>query len=196
MNQHLRSGLVSASGWADLLVYSDLVQPNLHHLLTTLSTPGPALPSLSYIAQIEHCSVDSLLSRLVSTPLVVTTCNILHRPVLPHISLGVQPSIVLTKLCIEFAISTQDQVSTVLRNIASMLRSGGVLVIMGALGESFYMVGNKEFPAVALSREVMETALVKADMEMMTWEERKRSSDKRKHTGHTGVFFMVAKRKN
>ena len=34
------SGLVSASRWADLLVYSDLLPSNCDHLLTSLATPA------------------------------------------------------------------------------------------------------------------------------------------------------------
>ena len=143
----------------------------------------------------ETCSVDSVLARLVSKPMVVTTCNILHRPVLPHLGLGVQPSLVLTKLCIEFAITRSDQLCLVIGNISSLLKTSGILIAMGALNESFYMLGEQRFPAFALTRELMETALEEAGMKMMEWQESKRSSDPQlKQTGHSGVYFMWARK--
>ena len=66
---------------------------------------------------------------------------------------------------------------------------------MRALNESFYMLGEQRFPAFALTRELMETALEEAGMRMMEWQESKRSSDPQlKQTGHSGVYFMWSKK--
>ena len=140
----------------------------------------------------ENCSEDSVLARLVSKPSVVTMCNVLHRPVLPHLGLGVQPCLVLTRLCIEFAITCTDHLYLVLRNISFLLKTSGILITIGGLNESFYMLGEQRFPALAFTRELMETALEEA---CMKWKESKRSSDpQRKQTGHSGVYFMWAKK--
>ena len=54
------SGLASASAWADLLIFSDLLPTNLDFLQGCLRNPQPALPSLAFVAHLEGCTVDKV----------------------------------------------------------------------------------------------------------------------------------------
>ena len=186
------SGLVSASRWADLLVYSDLLPSNCNHILSSLSSPGPAIKT---IARLEDSAPHLVLTRLLAKPVLVTESNLFSRPVLPHLGFGTKPSIVLAKLCIEFAVTELEQFWSVLQNIAALLDTHGVFVCMGALNESYYMLGKKKFPAFALTKELMNTGLEKAGMEMVLWKEVERSSNPdQKPTGHSGLYFMYARK--
>merc|ERR1712218_165222 len=69
----LISGLASASASADLLIFSDLLSTNLSFLIGCLENPKPALPSLAFVANLEGCTVEKVLARLRSTPLITTS---------------------------------------------------------------------------------------------------------------------------
>ena len=123
----LVSGLLSAAGWADLLVFSDLLPANLAFLCACLHQPAPALPSLAFVASLEgrEGGGAGVLARLLSTPLVTTHCDLLSPTLLPHLTLPIPPTVICLKLCLEFAVSSQQQVWGVLGSIANML--GGLL---------------------------------------------------------------------
>ena len=63
-------------------------------------------------------------------------------------------------------------------------------------GESHYKVGDTRFPAISISRSVLAGAVEAVPgLEVVEWEEMDRvtrAGDK--HTGHSGVYFMVARR--
>ena len=63
-------------------------------------------------------------------------------------------------------------------------------------GETHYKVGDTRFPAISISRTELEGAVEAVPgLEVVEWEEMDRvtrAGDK--HTGHSGVYFMVARR--
>ena len=62
-----------------------------------------------------------VVARLRSTPLLTTTCD-LHQPiVLPHLTLGRPPNIIIVKLCLEFAATSAQQVRTMIKGLADMI---------------------------------------------------------------------------
>ena len=101
----LVSGLVSASSWAHLLVYSDLLDTNLTSLASSLTkinqiehqvnqtkhkqleevesneqvskdVDHPELASLRFIAELEQISTTGLMVRMASTPRVLAQCDL------------------------------------------------------------------------------------------------------------------------
>ena len=68
---------------------------------------------------------------------------------------------------------------------------------MGALGESHYYIGGDRFPAISLSREILEEAIrSQADLDLVYWREMERVTDKlTKPTGHSGVYFLCARKR-
>ena len=68
---------------------------------------------------------------------------------------------------------------------------------MGALGESHYYVGGARFPAISLSREILEDAVrSQTDLELLSWRQMERLSDKMtKPTGHSGVYYLCARKR-
>ena len=121
----LLSGLASASAWADLLIFSDLLPANLSFLLSSLHGTA-SCPALAFVAALEGVEVaktpapvpppavqeSSLLSRLSSTPLVTTPCDLLAPAILPHLGSATPPQVIVVKLCLEFAADGPLQVVT------------------------------------------------------------------------------------
>ena len=62
-----------------------------------------------------------MLARLVSTPLLTTTCDLQQPDVLPHLTLGRPPTVVVVKLCLEFAASSDQQVRAIIKGLADMI---------------------------------------------------------------------------
>ena len=58
------------------------------------------------------------------------------------------------------------------------------------------MIGDKRFPALSITEEIMKKAAEEAkDLELLEWEEMARLTDTQsKPTGHTGVYCMLARK--
>ena len=191
----LISGLASASFWADTLIFSDISKSNQKIVSESLYGQVELGPSFDYIGSLENLTSAELHLRMKSKMVLVTECNILQLPVVPNLSFGQSSVMVVTKLCLEFAVTNEKDLSKVLANISDIIPASGFLCSMGALEESFYMIGEKQFPALPLTRTIMENSLQSAGMEIIEWKEQPRVSDpKLKLTGHSGIYFMLAKK--
>ena len=67
--------------------------------------------------------------------LVLVQCDLMRWPMLKLQLAGPGPAVILIKLCLEFAIASPDELPDALTRLARLLRPGGLLVILGALGE-------------------------------------------------------------
>ena len=123
----LTTGLVSASASADLLIYSDLLEVNLAEISSNLSgqtAPCSDQPSLEFIASLERSSVSRVWDRLVRSPTILTRSNILSPTVVsPHVLLPAPPIVIITKLCLEFALDHPTQLHSAMQRICSVLGS-------------------------------------------------------------------------
>lgn len=66
---------------------------------------------------------------------------------------------IVSSLCLEAACPDRDAYRHSLGLLVRLLRPGGLLVLIGDLGESFYTVGEKRFNVLCLSREFIEETL-------------------------------------
>ena len=136
------SGLVSASSWADLLIFSDLLDDNLRHIKDSLkqlsedtNDDSYELESFKCISNLEKIDVSKLRERMNQTPKIIAKCNLFHREIItPRLLLPNPPSVIIIKLCLEFALEDVSQLTPVLTRVSDLLVSGGRIVIMGALG--------------------------------------------------------------
>ncbi|XP_056398818.1 indolethylamine N-methyltransferase-like isoform X2 [Hyla sarda] len=67
-----------------------------------------------------------------------------------------------TALCLETAGRDIDAYRCSLRNITTLLKPGGHLVLIGVLGDSFYKVGDKTFFCLPLDEETVRNAVIDA----------------------------------
>ena len=142
----LISGLLSVSAWADLLVFSDLLETNRERIKETLgniSSSSHDMFSVELVADMENISPEDLITRLRSCPKIITECDIFSTSVLhPSLGLPQPPGVVILKLCLEFALSSNTDLAPALSRLASIIAPGGLLVIMGALGNMSEMCGH------------------------------------------------------
>ena len=133
----LITGLVSASAWADLLIFSDLLETNRERIKETLGniSSSPDLSSIELVANWEGISTEDLITRIEKCPKIITGSDLLSPTVLlPSLCLPQLPAVVIIKLCLEFALTSITDLAPTLSRLASIIASGGFLVILGALG--------------------------------------------------------------
>ncbi|XP_053308057.1 indolethylamine N-methyltransferase-like [Spea bombifrons] len=103
---------------------------------------------------------------------------------------------VISALCLETACQDLSSYQTALRNIGSLLRPGGHLVLIGVLGDSFYKVGQQRFSCLPLDEQKVQNAVVDAGftvkkMEVFIIPDAASHAD---ITDSYGNFFLVAKK--
>ncbi|XP_078538463.1 nicotinamide N-methyltransferase-like [Lissotriton helveticus] len=84
----------------------------------------------------------------------ITKSNPLNPVVLPP------ADCLVTSLCLEAACSDLNSYSQAIRNITTLLKTGGHLVMIGVLGSTVYMVGQKLFPDLNLNEEFVKTTII------------------------------------
>nr|XP_033774593.1 nicotinamide N-methyltransferase-like [Geotrypetes seraphini] len=73
----------------------------------------------------------------------------------------------LTCLCLQAACKNEDAVYSALKNMSSLLKPGGYLVMGGVLGSTFYTVGHKTFGNTPLHKDLLEKAISEAGFEIL-----------------------------
>ncbi|XP_069596939.1 indolethylamine N-methyltransferase-like [Ranitomeya imitator] len=68
----------------------------------------------------------------------------------------------ITALCLETACRDTDAYFCSLKNITTLLKPGGYLVLIGVLGDSFYKVGEKTFFCLPLDEQTVRNAVTDA----------------------------------
>ncbi|XP_040286047.1 indolethylamine N-methyltransferase-like [Bufo bufo] len=86
----------------------------------------------------------------------VTKANPLDPTVIPP------ADCLITALCLETACTDIDAYFCSLRNITTLLKPGGHLVLIGVLGNSFYRVGEKKFFCLSLDEQTVRNAVMDA----------------------------------
>ncbi|XP_078055310.1 nicotinamide N-methyltransferase [Mustelus asterias] len=73
---------------------------------------------------------------------------------------------VMTSYCLEVACKDKAAYHTTLRNVTSLLKPGGVLIMIGVLNETFYMINDQKFPCVTFDQAFLEQTLTEVGYEI------------------------------
>ncbi|XP_029429189.1 indolethylamine N-methyltransferase-like [Rhinatrema bivittatum] len=121
----------------------------------------------------------------------VLKCDIMKTNPLDPLTLP-QADCVVSSLCLEAACKDLDALRSALRNIASLLKIGGHLVLCGVLNCNFYLVGQKKFFSLAfnevfLTKVLSEINFVIKELEVIPLDETKKEI-----CDHSAMFFLLA----
>ncbi|XP_056398285.1 indolethylamine N-methyltransferase-like [Hyla sarda] len=174
--------------WTPALKFvCDLEGRSAHH-----SDHPSLLPAcvVGKIAEKEE-KLRKTLKRVV--PCDVTKSNPLHPLVLP------KANCVLTVGCLECACKDEVAYKNVIKNLSSLLKVGGHLIIGSILGSTIFRCGNKEFSLINLSepflrKVITDTGFVIEDLEVLPREFDKPMFDICNHT--SGIFILAKKVKD
>ncbi|KAK4316918.1 hypothetical protein Pmani_011967 [Petrolisthes manimaculis] len=151
----------------------------------------------NYLASLTHDrSGIEVEERLRDAFRGVVPCDLaLHNPLHP---LQERFDVITSTLCLEFAAASPSQYSTYFSHLVNLLLPDGVLVMMGALGNTTYALDSwHHFPSVSLTEEYLRGVVTSQGLQvksLITLDRQTKPSQK--PADHTGVFFLLAHRDN
>ncbi|XP_007934713.1 nicotinamide N-methyltransferase [Orycteropus afer afer] len=148
------------------IVASDYTDQNLQELERWLKKEPGAFdwsPIVNYVCDLEGNRVkgpekEEKLRRAVKQ---VLKCDVTQSQPLGPVSLPLADCL-LTTLCLDAACPDLLTYCTALKNLSSLLKPGGFLVIIDALKSSYYMIGEQRFSSLSLGQEAVEAAVREA----------------------------------
>ncbi|XP_004604763.2 nicotinamide N-methyltransferase [Sorex araneus] len=148
------------------IIASDYVDQNLLELEKWLKKEPGAFdwsPVVTYVCELEGGRVkvpekEEKLRRAIKR---VLKCDVTQSQPLGAVALP-QADCLLSTLCLDAACPDLPTYRSALRNLGSLLKPGGVLVLVDALQSSYYMIGEQKFSSLCLGREAIEAAVTEA----------------------------------
>uniref|UniRef100_A0A6B0V620 Putative nicotinamide n-methyltransferase n=1 Tax=Ixodes ricinus TaxID=34613 RepID=A0A6B0V620_IXORI len=98
----------------------------------------------------------------------VVPCDVLGPNVLPEEHKEAF-DVVLSILCIQSASQNETTHQEANRNVSSLIRKGGHLILCGTAESTGYLVGDVTFPDLRLSKAMVEDALSRSGLETIRW---------------------------
>ncbi|XP_067116837.1 nicotinamide N-methyltransferase [Osmerus mordax] len=154
--------LISASEHYEDILVSDYTDSNRQEIKKWLNDEEGCfdwLPVIQYVCNLGGERTPSQVAQQLRQRVKqVLKCDVrLENPFHP---VTVEPAdCIVTSLCLEAACKDLETYCCSLRNIASLLRPGGLLVMVGVLGETYYVVGGQRFSCLDLSQATVEGIL-------------------------------------
>uniref|UniRef100_A0A452GP01 Nicotinamide N-methyltransferase n=1 Tax=Gopherus agassizii TaxID=38772 RepID=A0A452GP01_9SAUR len=148
------------------IIASDYTDRNRQELEKWLNNEPGAFdwtPVVKYVCELEGdrekwAEKEDKLRKKVKQ---VLKCNVSKSNILAPVSLP-QADCLLSTLCLEAACKDLNSYRAALKNISSLLKPGGHLVMVIVLKETYYMVGQRRFSCLYLEQESVEEALREA----------------------------------
>ncbi|XP_013395070.1 indolethylamine N-methyltransferase-like, partial [Lingula anatina] len=101
---------------------------------------------------------------------------------------------VTSTFCLEAACSDDVTFDRVIRNVTSLLKDGGHLIIVNSLRQSAYIVGDVHFSSRSLEKEEYIQSLKSAGLDEISWYEGEESAGDHL-SNSSGIYVIVAKKK-
>ncbi|XP_073540275.1 nicotinamide N-methyltransferase-like isoform X1 [Phyllobates terribilis] len=192
--------LLSACEAFKNIVVSDFADKNREEFNLWLKNQPEAFdwsPTVKHICQLEgdRITCQAKEERLRKAIKQVLKCDVFNANPLDPVTIP-QVDCVLSCLCLEGACKDFESYVTGLKNMTTLLKPGGYLVLTGDLGNSYYMVGEVRFSGLTLNEEFLREAITGAGyaIEKFQVSMKKEDSleDKADFAGH---YIIVAQKK-
>ncbi|XP_043099776.1 nicotinamide N-methyltransferase [Puntigrus tetrazona] len=188
--------VLSACGHYDEIVLSDFAQNNRREIEKWLNNQEGSLdwkPVLQYVCELEGKSPSDLEATLKQRVKEVLKCDVrLENPFYPHTLEAAD--CVITSLCLEAACKDIQTYCRALRGVTKLLHPGGLLVIIGVLGESFYKVDEQLFSCLRLSQNDIEEALAGLGFSIQEFNILPAENRENSVSDFEAVFHLVARK--
>ncbi|XP_059123794.1 nicotinamide N-methyltransferase [Peromyscus eremicus] len=158
--------LLSACESFKEIIVSDYTDQNLQELQKWLKKEPGAFdwsPVVTYVCDLEGNRTkgpekEEKLRRAIKQ---VLKCDVTQSQPLGGVSLP-PADCLLSTLCLDAACPDLPTYRTALRNLGSLLKPGGFLVMVDALKSSYYMIGEQRFSSLPLGWEAVRDAVEEA----------------------------------
>ncbi|KAL3871349.1 hypothetical protein ACJMK2_039356 [Sinanodonta woodiana] len=191
-----------AAPWFEEITLSDFDQNNLDFLQKwkdgKISHMGPVFAYLSETNE-KGMEVDKRQDELRRKIQHIVHSDVtLPNPLVSTPVDGVVFDAITSSLCLEAAsITIEDYVKTV-RNLSSLLKPGGHLVITGVLEETFYRIGDVRFKCTYISKDQVQDIYQKEGFEIVRLKDLKETCSSPKYLGeysdYQNAYVMIAKK--
>ncbi|XP_007259099.2 nicotinamide N-methyltransferase [Astyanax mexicanus] len=147
--------IISASEHFQEITLSDYAERNLEEIQKWLRNEEGCFnwnPVIEYICKLEKKSPSEVEAKIRQRVKHILKCDVrLENPFHPE---NLKPAdCVITSLCLEAACKDMQAYKKALAGLASLLRPNGALVMVGVLGESFYVVNQTRFSCLPLTEQ-------------------------------------------
>ncbi|XP_059563801.1 nicotinamide N-methyltransferase [Myotis daubentonii] len=189
--------LLSACESFKTIIATDYTDQNLQELEKWLKKEPGAFdwsPVVTYVCELEGNRVkgqekEEKLRRAVKQ---VLKCDVTQSRPLGAASLPLADCL-LSTLCLDAACPDLPTYRTALRNLSSLLKPGGHLVLVDALKSSYYMIGEQRFSSLSLDREAVEAAVREAGYAIKQFDVISQSYSSTV-ANNEGLFFLVGQK--
>ncbi|XP_045872830.1 nicotinamide N-methyltransferase [Meles meles] len=189
--------LLSACESFKEIIATDYTDQNLRELQKWLKKEPGAFdwsPVVTYVCELEGNRAkgpekEEKLRRAVRQ---VLKCDVTQSQPLGAVSLPAADC-VLSTLCLDAACPDLPAYRAALRNLGSLLKPGGFLVVVDALKSSYYMIGEQRFSSLCLGREAIEAAVREAGFSI-EWFEVICQSYSSSMCDNEGLFSLVGRK--
>ncbi|XP_015277820.1 PREDICTED: nicotinamide N-methyltransferase-like [Gekko japonicus] len=181
------------------IVASDPVERNRREIEMWLKNKPGAFdwtPVVKYVCELEGnrdkwAEKEAKVRRTIQQ---VLYCDVLQSNPLAPVSLP-PADCVLAVECLEAACKDLDTLRAALKNISSLLKLGGALVLEGILGCSFYIVGSRKFSSLVLTEKSLRDALHAAGFAVVEYEAEPRfDKDMLDACDFSDKYFLLARK--
>ncbi|KAM9296658.1 nicotinamide N-methyltransferase-like [Gastrophryne carolinensis] len=124
----------------------------------------------------------------------VLKCDILKSP--PIEGTVPQADCILSSFCLESACKDHKDYVAALHHMTSLLKPGGYLVLTGAMGNSYYTVGDVKFSCLALTEPFMREALAGAGFTTVKVELSTKTEESLENVANFSAYYVLLSQKN
>ncbi|XP_072342742.1 nicotinamide N-methyltransferase-like [Scyliorhinus torazame] len=161
---------LTASGHAEQIVVSDFASNNRQEIELWLQNDPGAFdwsPIAKYVCELEgdREKWTEKEKKLRDSIKQVLKCDVHQTNPLHPVELEPADCLV-TSLCLEAACKDKAAYCAALRNVTSLLKPGGVLILISVLNESYYIVDELKFSCLKFDQAFLESAIKEAGYEI------------------------------
>ncbi|XP_053545830.1 nicotinamide N-methyltransferase-like [Bombina bombina] len=191
--------LLSACEVFKNIITSDYLPQNLTEIKKWLKNDPRAFDwssAVKWVCEMEGNSdnCQKKEEKLRQTVKRVIKCDVFKKnPLEPHV---VPPAdCLLSCLCLEAACNDLETFYSALKNLRTLIKPGGHMVLMSGLNATFYYVGDMKFSALSMTKEYLEKALIETGYQIEKIEVAPRLKQLGKDVADFQGFYYVHARK-
>ncbi|CAN2391766.1 NNMT/PNMT/TEMT family [Pristimantis euphronides] len=191
--------LLSACEAFNNIIVSDFTDTNREEFNVWLKNEPEAFDWTSVVKRIcqlegDRISCQEKEERLRKTIKQVLKCDVLKTNPIEPVTIP-QVDCLLSCLCLEAACKDYESYVTALKNMTSLLKLDGYLVLTGVLGNSFYMVGDVKFDALTLSEDYLRETITGAGYVIENFQFSKKTEASLEDKADFTAYYIIIARK-
>ncbi|KAL3871345.1 hypothetical protein ACJMK2_039352 [Sinanodonta woodiana] len=190
-----------AAPWFEEITLSDFSQKNLEFLRKwkdgEINHMGPVF---EYLLNLDKSSsIEERQDELRRKIKNIVFCDVTKpNPVASTVVDGDLFDAITCSNCLEVASITLDEYAKSVRNLSSLLKPGGHLVLEGALEQTFYRVGDFSFKCTPINEDQLRDIFQKEGFEILSLQDLNENytphKDESNYSDFKNAFAMVAKK--